>query len=151
MQLCSIIESLQKIEGGTADDRTWEIIISLNSVVKEWLMIEKSKKIDLIKPDLLAKIEGYVSNGDYYKIGRMLDTMKPVISVVEQRIARITGQKDAASKIDSVLLKNNIAVTYDVLKARAASEQDNDTVTDHTICTVEALYEAIRRLIAQKG
>ena len=150
VQLGSIISSLNKIADGTSDDRTWEIVISLNSVVKDWVIIEKSIKIMLIKPDFLGKIEGYISNGDYYKIEKMLDSVKPAISVVEQRITRITGQKGAESKIDAKLFKDNITVTYDVLKAKAESEAENEAVMDLTIYTVEAMYEAIRRLIDQR-
>jgi hypothetical protein len=150
VQLGSIISSLNKISDGTADDRTWEIIISLNSVVKDWVIIQKSIKIMLLKPDFLGKVEGYISNGDYYKIEKMLESVKPAISVVEQRIVRITGQNDALSKIDPKLFKDNIVVTYDVLKAKAESENENEPVMDQTIATVEAMCEAIRRLIDQK-
>ncbi len=125
---------------------TWEIIVSLNSVVRDWLLIQKSIKIKQIGPDFVGRAQNYVSKEDCQKIVTVLESMKPVICIDELRIARLTGQKYPGGKIDPAVLRDNITVTYDVLKAKTASGQENYAVMDQTIYTVEAAYEAIRRL-----
>jgi hypothetical protein len=153
-QLGSLVSYLDKVAAGQQlNDFERDIVTSLEKNVKDWVIQQKSVKLEYAKPEMMGMIEGYISEGDYYRFGKILETLKPYYTVLEERITRITGPKNAEGKIDPATLRNNVATIFDSLKTVAyetsGTSDSEKPVLDYTLYSIEAACEAVARLIKQ--
>lgn len=154
-QLGSLVSYLDKVAGGQQlSDFERDILESLEKNIKDWVIQQKSVKLEYAKPEMMGMIEGYISEQDYYRFGKILETLKPYYTVLEERITRIAGPKNAEGKIDPATLRNNVATIFDSLKTAAyetsGTSDSEKPVLDFTLYSIEAACEAVSRLIKQQ-
>jgi hypothetical protein len=155
-QLGSLVSYLDKVAvGQQLNDFERDIVGSLEQNIRDWVIQQKSVKLEYAKPEMMGMIEGYISEQDYYRFGKVLETLKPYYTVLEERITRITGPKNAEGKIDVTTLRNNIATIFDSLKTvayEASGTGDSEKpVLDYTLYSIEAACEAVLRMIKQQS
>jgi len=156
-QLGSLVSYLDKVaDGRQLNDIEADIVASLEKNIKDWVIQQKSVKLEYAKPEMMGMIEGYISDQDYYRFGKVLETLKPYYAVLEERITRITGPKSAEGRIDPATVRNNVATIFDSLRTVAyetsgTGTSDSDKpVLDYTLYSIEAACEAVSRMIKQQ-
>lgn len=152
-QLSSIMALLKKLAAGASlNDVEWLSLSTLHKLIVEWIILQKSIKLEYAKPDILGRLEPFISEGDYYKIGRSLETLKPCFHINEQRLNRIIGQRDASGKMNLTNISENLNVIFDIIKSKADAQTDTErdpVIEDHTLNTIEAICEVVNRVLKQ--
>jgi len=150
-QLGSLLTCLDKAASGSGvTQRDLEVMLHLHTVLKDCVVLQKNAKLQSLKPELLGKIEGFISGSDYTKIKAVLDSVHAGYSISRDRVALISGSRDITGRIHIGTAKNNIAAIVENLQVRLQGNPEGEgTIPDVILYSIEAACEVVRLIIEQ--